>query len=349
MTTATETKEQKALQTAKKPESTIQELIQSPDCKRQFAIALPKHLKPDRFVRIALTAITKNPRLAECTKASLISCLLDLSALGLEPDGRRAHLIPYRNNANNTTICTLIVDYKGLVELAMNTKEVSNIHADVVCEKDRFVYNMGIVEKHEIDFTQDRGKMYAAYCIITMKDSTKKAEVMTKDEIDGIRARSRAKDAGPWVTDYNEMAKKTVFRRASKWIKLSPEVREKIEKTDEQEFDFTQQITDPIIGLRHDKNQKQQDPIDAEAKPAGSQEDPKDYLDFGDLARFGQDAKKAEAMINNAKTIASRIGKEKFLKVLGSKGFEKVSLIEKVTDLVALVNELPKEIEAEKK
>ncbi len=341
MATATETKDNKKLQTAGKPETTIQELIQSPDCKRQFAIALPKHLKPDRFVRIALTAITKDPRLAECTKSSLLSCLLELSALGLEPDGRRAHLIPYRNNQSNTTICTLIIDYKGLVELAMNTKDVSNIHADVVCEKDHFVYNMGIVEKHEVDFTQDRGKMYAVYCIITMKDGTKKAEVMTKAEVDGIRARSKAKDSGPWVSDYNEMAKKTVFRRASKWIKLSPEVREKIEKTDEQEFDFTGQITDPIIGLRHDKNT----PIDTTAKPTKEQaQTQSDGIPFspdpGPLERFGQDAQKAKSMINTIVTCATKVGKEKYLVVMGSCGFESLAIIDSTKSLVTLTNAL---------
>jgi len=325
----------------------IRDLIQSPEYKRQFAIALPKHLKPERFIRIALTAIAKTPALANCTKASLVSCLLDLSALGLEPDGRRAHLIPFRKSQTNETICTLLIDYKGLVELAMNTGEVSNIHADVICAKDHFSYNMGNIERHEIDFTQDRGVMYAAYCIITMKDGTKKAEVMTKAEIDGVRQRSKAKDSGPWVTDYNEMAKKTVFRRASKWIKLSPEVREKIEKTDEQEFDFSEAIpANTIVGLKHDKNAPQkQETIDTTAVTDGEAltagED--GYLNPGDISRFGQDAQKAQSMIANVVNIANKIGKEKYLKVLGSCGLESLATIDKKDHLVKLVNELLKE------
>lgn len=214
----------------------VRELIAGP-YKKEFARALPRHMKPDRFIRIALTAITKNPKLLQCTKASLMGCLLDLSQLGLEPDGRRAHLIPYNDRKNNTVVCTLIVDYKGLVELAMNAGDVANIHADVVCDEDVFVYDKGEVVQHAIDFRKPRGKMYAAYCIITMKDGTKKCEVMTKEDVDSIRGRSKAKDSGPWCTDYNEMAKKTVFRRASKWIKLSPELREKIE-TDDQVIDL---------------------------------------------------------------------------------------------------------------
>ena len=69
--------------------------------------------------------------------------------------------------------------------------------------------------------------------VITFKDGTKQCDVMTKGEIDAIRKRSRASGSGPWVTDYNEMAKKTVFRRLSKWLPLSAEIREVVEADDE--------------------------------------------------------------------------------------------------------------------
>lgn len=213
-----------AVATTATKQPTIRELLEKQ--KAQFALALPKHLTPDRFLRTALTILNKNPKLSQCTWASLASCLMDCASLGLEPDGRRAHLIPYKDK------CTLIIDYKGLVELAMNSGEVSHIHADVICDNDEFVFDTGEIKTHRIDFRKPRGPMYAAYVIITMKDGTKKTEVMPKEDIDGIRKRSKSANEGPWVSDYNEMAKKTVFRRASKWIKLSPEVREKLEKDD---------------------------------------------------------------------------------------------------------------------
>ena len=193
--------------------------------KQQVALALPKHMTADRFVRVGLTAILKTPKLADCTPESVIQCMLNCSALGLEPDGRRAHLIPYGN------VCTLIVDYKGIVELAKRSGDVANVFAQVVCENDSFQWENGEV-KHQIDFKRERGAMYAAYATITFKDSTKQTDVMTKAEVDAIRRRSKASGSGPWVTDYNEMAKKTVFRRASKWITLSPEVAEALEKED---------------------------------------------------------------------------------------------------------------------
>jgi recombination protein RecT len=67
-----------------------------------------------------------------------------------------------------------------------------------------------------------------------MKDGTCKCEVMGLDQIEAIRKRSRAGSSGPWVTDWDEMAKKTVFRRASKWLSLSPELRDAVNVDDDQ-------------------------------------------------------------------------------------------------------------------
>jgi len=213
---------EKAIQQRQK-QGTLLEFLKSDNFKSGIGEVLPKHLTPDRMVRVAIAAMTKTPLLQNCTKESFVSCMMELSQLGLEPDGRRAHLIPFRNKKKGTVECTLIVDYKGLVSLINKTGLVSKIHTDIVCENDQFVYNMGTIEKHVIDFKGDRGKPYAAYCIIKMKDGSQKCEVMTKDQIESIRKRSKSKDSGPWVTDYDQMALKTVFRRAAKWVSWDPE------------------------------------------------------------------------------------------------------------------------------
>lgn len=205
---------------------TIKGLLESDNFKVQVAKALPKHLTPDKFIRVAATAVMKTPLLKECDQVSFFNALLSLSQLGIEPDGRRAHLIPFRNNKRGVTECTLIIDYKGLVELAMRSGTVANIHADVVCENDTFTYDCGEIKEHKINFRKPRGKVYAAYAFCKFKDGTVKAEVMSVEEIEAIKGRSKAGGFGPWVTDWNEMAKKTVFRRLSKWLPLSPEYRD---------------------------------------------------------------------------------------------------------------------------
>jgi recombination protein RecT len=218
----------------------IRSLIMSDAMKDQFALALPRSITPDRMVRVALTALHKTPKLLSCTQESLLSALMTCAELGLEPDGRRVHLIPYGN------VCQLIIDYKGLVELAMRTGKVSNIHADVVCENDVFEYDLGEIKTHKIDFRKPRGEVYAAYALVRFKDGTAKAEVMSKNEIDRIKDRSKAGKSGPWVTDWSEMAKKTAFRRLSKWLQLSPEHQELLDR-DADSFPSLQYHAEPAI------------------------------------------------------------------------------------------------------
>src|SRR5271165_1437985 len=206
----------------------IQELLASDVFKQKVALALPKHCTPDRFLRVACNALLRTPKLLQCSQQSLMKALLDLSTFGLEPDGRRAHLIPFGQEVQ------LIIDYKGLVELVRRSGDVSYIHADVVGKHDLFDYQFGtgakLVHKPALN---DRGDIYAAYSFIRLKDGSEDFDVMGIDEVNAIRARSKAANNGPWVTDFNEMAKKTVFRRHSKWQPFSPEVVRAIEFDDE--------------------------------------------------------------------------------------------------------------------
>ena len=218
---------------AKSKALTIRDRIESPKFRDEIAKALPKHLTPDRFIRVAVSALTRTPKLRDCDQVSLFGALLTLSQMGIEPDGRRAHLIPFENRRRGVTECQLIIDYKGLAEMAMRSGVVSYLHADVVCEHDQFEENMGEIITHKIDRRQPRGDVYAAYAFCKFKDGTAKAEVMSRDEIEAIRKRSRAGSAGPWITDWNEMAKKTAFRRLAKWLPLSPEFRDAVESDDE--------------------------------------------------------------------------------------------------------------------
>lgn len=207
--------------------SDLKSLINSDAMREQFSRALPKHLSPERFARVAITALTRTPKLAECTQASMMKCLLDLSAMGLEPDGRRAHLIPYGTEA------TLIVDYKGLVELIRRSGDVVSIRAETVCEKDSFDWKNGEVT-HSVNWREDRGEVQAVYAEAVMKSGEKQTAVMTTKEVEAIRARSRSGNNGPWKTDWAEMAKKTAVRRLSKMLPLSSEIIRHIERDDDQ-------------------------------------------------------------------------------------------------------------------
>lgn len=228
--------------------SDIREWLLQDNFKQQFKMALPKHITPERFVRIAITAISKNSKLLQCTRESLLSCLIDLSQLGLEPDGRLAHLIPYG------TECKLIVDYKGYVDLARRSGEVADVHADVVFENDFFEYSFGSEGKlvHR-PVLANRGAAKAAYSFVKLKDGSSSFEVMGIPEVEVIKERSEGWKAfkkgiiktNPWYTDWNEMAKKTVFRRHSKWLPLSSE---KFRIAIEKDFDSpTELVMQPSL------------------------------------------------------------------------------------------------------
>lgn len=237
--------------TTAKPPATIKGWLESDHLRKEIAKVLPKHLTSERFMRVAITATTRTPELRKCDQATFFRCLLDLGQLGLEPDGRRAHLIPFRNNKRNCMECQLIIDYKGLVELAMRSGQIANIHADVVRENDVFDYDRGIVEKHKIDFRHPRGNVYAAYSLVRFKDGTESCEVMGFEEIEAVRKRSRAGNSGPWVTDWPEMAKKTVFRRHSKWLPLSAEFRDALDK-DVDVIDLQAEPSRPVASSMDD-------------------------------------------------------------------------------------------------
>ena len=188
----------------------------------------------DRFLQIAVNATVSNPALANCNKASFLNCLMKLAQIGIDPDGRNAHIIPYGN------VATLVIDYKGFVTLAYDSPKVSKVEAFIVYEKDICrMLNGEIIHEVRNPF-EDRGAMIGAYAMCQFTDGTKKFEPMSKAQIDAIRARSRAKNSGPWVTDYEEMAKKTVFKRLQKWLPVTPRLKAAIEMDNESEFPKSQ-------------------------------------------------------------------------------------------------------------
>lgn len=215
-------------QIAKKPIDTFRELLDK--LRPQLQLALPKHVDVGRMIRICVTTLQRNPDLLTCTQESVLGCLFQCAQLGLEPDGLLGHayLIPFKERKNGQvvrTVCTLIIGYKGLLKLARQSNEIQSISARVVYSKDEFEYEFGLEDKltHRPTHDEDPGEMTFAYAIFRYKGGGYHFDVMSKVEIEGIRKRSKTSDNGPWVTDYDEMAKKTVLRRASKMAPASIE------------------------------------------------------------------------------------------------------------------------------
>jgi recombination protein RecT len=197
--------------------------------KPQIQLALPRHVSPDRMLRIVLTTVQRTPKLLDCTRESLLGCIVQCAQLGLEPDGLLGHayLIPFFNSKQSRMECQLIVGYKGLLKLARQSGEIASIAARVVHEKDLFEFEYGLQEKlrHIPSMDEDPGPLLYAYAIFRLKDGAVHFDVMSYREIEAIRKRSKSGTSGPWTTDFEEMAKKTVLRRASKMSPASIEDR----------------------------------------------------------------------------------------------------------------------------
>jgi len=195
-----------------------------------IAAVLPKHLTPERIMKIATVAVSRTPLLLECTPASVVQAVVLSSQLGLEAGGPLGHayMVPYRNGKTGKYEAQFIPGYRGLIDLARRSGQVSSIEAHCVYEKDEWEYantESGVKLRHVPFWDGDRGKLTRVFAIARLKgEAIPQIEVMSRSDVDKIRAKSKAKDSGPWVTDYDEMARKTVVRRIVKYLPMSVEL-----------------------------------------------------------------------------------------------------------------------------
>jgi phage RecT family recombinase len=208
--------------------NSVAALLQSDKVQSAIARALPKHMTPERMIRVAMTALQKTPKLAECEPRSLVNALVQASELGLEPNTPlgEAYLIPYWNSKSKQTEAQLMPGYRGLIKLARQSEKVDGIYAELVYEKDFFSIEYGLNKdlKHRPALNEeDRGELIGAYAVAKFKDGYTDFEYMSAAEIEKIRKRSKSPDAGPWVTDKGEMWRKTPIRRLTKRLPLSVE------------------------------------------------------------------------------------------------------------------------------
>ncbi len=204
-----------------------------------LAMVLPKHLTPERLIKIALVAASRNPVLLQCSQTSILQAVMQAAELGLEPSGvlGSAYLVPFRNRKTGQYEATLIPGYRGLIELALRSESVLRIEARVVRDGDTFELCYGTEPSliHKPDFLESDGGMIGVYAVAYLKEGPPQVEYMTKGQVDAIRVRSRSANEGPWVSDYEEMARKTVVRRLCKYLPASAGLNRALEAESEAE------------------------------------------------------------------------------------------------------------------
>jgi len=195
---------------------------------------------PERFKYVALTVLTRTPALMRCTPISIARAIVEASQLGLEIGSGAlpgAYLVPYRNRETGLEEVQLIPSYKGLIDLARRSGQIAKVEARAVREGDRFEYWYGLRPDliHVPATAAERGGVEYVYAIAFFKDGLPQFDVMSRAEVEVIHRRSKAADSGPWVSDYEAMALKTVLRRLCKLLPLTKDAQDVLDREDAAE------------------------------------------------------------------------------------------------------------------
>lgn len=195
----------------------------------QFHAALPAHIPVERFARVVMTAIQNNADLLTCSRKSLFNAAMKAAQDGLLPDGREGAMVPFKGEV------TWMPMIGGIRKKVRNSGEIATWDVQAVFEKDAFEYELGDEPfiRHKPHLDGDRGKLVAVYSIATLKSGEKSRDVMSRTDVDKIKALSRGSNT-PWnnPTFYPEMAKKTVARRHSKVLPMSSDLDDLIRRDD---------------------------------------------------------------------------------------------------------------------
>lgn len=188
----------------------------------QIEKALPSVITPERFTRIALTAYSRNEKLQECTPESFLGSMMQAAQLGVEPNTPlgQAYLIPYRNKGVMEVQFQL--GYRGMIDLAYRSGEVQNIQAHEVYENDTFEYELGLNPKlRHVPALKDRGEVILYYAVFKLTNGGVGFEVMSKEDVEAFaKKKSKTYGTGPWQSDFDAMAKKTLVKRLLKFAPL---------------------------------------------------------------------------------------------------------------------------------
>lgn len=210
----------------------------------EIAKALPKVMTPERFTRIALSAVSNTPELANCTPKSFLAAMMNAAQLGLEPNTPlgQAYLIPYRNKG--TLECQFQVGYKGLIDLAYRSGDVKTIQAHVVYEHDEFEYELGLEPKlRHIPAKENRGEPIWFYAVFKLINGGEGFEVMSIEDVRNHAkkySKSYSSSYSPWTTSFEEMAKKTVIKKVLKYAPMKTDFVRAIteDETIKHDIDF---------------------------------------------------------------------------------------------------------------
>lgn len=173
--------------------------------------------------QFAIQYFQKNDYLAKVALSNPISAqnaIINVAAIGitLNPAAKLAYLVPRDGGVH------LDISYMGLLHLAMSTGSIKWGQCKIVRSNDMYESNgLDSAPTHKYNAFGDRGDIVGAYCTVKTVDGDYLTEEMPISEINKIAQSSKSFNAkhSPWKSHFDEMARKTVVKRASKyWPKV---------------------------------------------------------------------------------------------------------------------------------
>jgi recombination protein RecT len=209
----------------------------------EIAKALPKDIEPDRFIRTVITAVQMNPKLIDADRRSLFGACMRAAQDGLMPDGREAvlNIYPTKLKEGGKEYWVDVVQFlpmvRGLLKAMRNSGEVASVDAAAVYEKDEFAFERGdeprIVHRPYMG-ADEAGDVIAAYVIVKLKNGETHREVMSKRDIEKVRAASKSANGPGWTKWYDQFAIKSAIKRA---YKLLPSSSDRLDRVIEHDND----------------------------------------------------------------------------------------------------------------
>lgn len=201
---------------------------------------LPTDISTEQFRAALWLELTSKPALRDCQVASIKECAVKAATYGLLP-GRDCHFLPFNNKKAGGKTATFVPNYFGILLMLDRTGKVQDAFAHPVHDGDVFICDhLGGVYSHVPAVTrnppQEQGKIRFYYACLLLTGGKKHVEVMTLKQLETIRNRAPAHDDGPWVTDREEMCRKTVLKRAAKYVKGAPRLQELIVEDEAREL-----------------------------------------------------------------------------------------------------------------
>lgn len=242
-----------------------------------IAAVLPRHVSPDRMLKVALGAIRQTPALLEASTTSLFGAVVACSQLGLEPNTPLGHayLVPFKDRKKGTTEVQVIPGYRGLIDLARRSGQIVSIAAHAVRAGDEFRYSYGLDEElHHVPGDDDNAPITHFYAVAKLVGGGHAFEVMSRSKVDGIMHATQSRGAyGPWKDHYEEMGRKTLIRRLFKYLPISIELAKAVALDEAAADNRGQGLADALHGewsvesSPHDEPEESHEPESARSLP----------------------------------------------------------------------------------